>query len=966
MLTSVTRACHVLGRVIAVWRKEGVGGIASRLRNRLVQRRSVRRAALAVPPMLAIDTDLSRTYTIGRGSLFQLGGWCFHPARKIRSLTCLMDGAAYPVQYRRYRADVYATFFPNIDRYGYSVGSGFRTILPLKLDPSESSAVRRLQLRVEYTDRTSVTLDLPALKIRRADPVPDRRPVKIGAPRGAAPLVAVCMATYNPPPDLFRRQVESIRQQDHKHWVCLITDDGSEPARVRAMKEVIGDDPRFVLHRNEKRLGFYRNFEHCLTLVPPEADFVTLSDQDDYWYPDKLSSLLHAFEPQTQLVYSDMRIVTKEGDVVAPTYWTTRPNSYDNIASLLLANTVTGAASMFRARLLELVLPFPDCVGAMFHDHWLACVALATGSINYVDRPLYDYVQHGNNVIGHCVPKGGLFGAILRMMKSQGLRKWVFQMVCRHLAVYDWDVARVQQVADALEFRCSDALVEARRPDIRRIARMTTSPAVWLWLVARGFPNFWGTTETVGAELRLTFATLIGKYVAVERRARMVHKRIVAPWRRLVFVPKAVQPAAPQPHILDRTNFLVRKVAPLQLRVERRAKPRINLLIPTVDFRYIFGGYITKFNLARLLSERGYAVRLVITDECDFRPQEWGERFASYQGLEKLADQVEFFHAYDRSQPLPVSADDRFIATTWWTAHIAHAAVKDLGQSRFVYLIQEYEPFTFALGTFSALAAQTYNFPHYALFSTELLRDYFRINGYGVYADDRRTGDADSISFQNTITDVGRVTRADLEGRTRRKLLFYARPEDHAARNMFDIGVWALMQVVRDGSLPGEWELNGIGGTTWFQPIELQPGIVLNMLPKRDQEDYADLLREHDLGLSLMYTPHPSLVPIEMASAGMVTVTNTYANKTAPRLREISTNLLAVEPTVEAVAAGLREAARAVTDYDRRVRGAQVSWARTWEQAFNPEVLDRLAGFLTAASGDARILPLTPRQRRAA
>ena len=33
-----------------------------------------------------------------------------------------------------------------------------------------------------------------------------------------------------------------------------------------------------------------------------------------------------------------------------------------------------------------------------------------------------------------------------------------------------------------------------------------------------------------------------------------------------------------------------------------------------------------------------------------------------------------------------------------------------------------------------------------------------------------------------------------------------------------------------------------------------------------------------------MFTPHPSLVPIEMASAGMLTVTNTFDTKTRSRL----------------------------------------------------------------------------------
>ena len=55
---------------------------------------------------------------------------------------------------------------------------------------------------------------------------------------------------------------------------------------------------------------------------------------------------------------------------------------------------------------------------------------------------------------------------------------------------------------------------------------------------------------------------------------------------------------------------------------------------------------------------------------------------------------------------------------------------------------------------------------------------------------------------------------------------------------------------------------------------------MLELLPRADQRAYAELLRDHDVGLALMYTPHPSLVPIEMASAGMLVVTNSFENKT--------------------------------------------------------------------------------------
>ena len=80
--------------------------------------------------------------------------------------------------------------------------------------------------------------------------------------------------------------------------------------------------------------------------------------------------------------------------------WEGRRNEHANIASLLVANTITGAASLFRREVADLALPFPEAPGWLFHDHWLGLVALATGDVAYVDRPLYDYVQHGEAVFG--------------------------------------------------------------------------------------------------------------------------------------------------------------------------------------------------------------------------------------------------------------------------------------------------------------------------------------------------------------------------------------------------------------------------------------------------------------------------------------------------------------------------------------------------------------------------------------
>lgn len=51
------------------------------------------------------------------------------------------------------------------------------------------------------------------------------------APPGDGPLIAVCMAAHEPPPERLRRQIESIREQTWGRWICLISDDCSSPDR---------------------------------------------------------------------------------------------------------------------------------------------------------------------------------------------------------------------------------------------------------------------------------------------------------------------------------------------------------------------------------------------------------------------------------------------------------------------------------------------------------------------------------------------------------------------------------------------------------------------------------------------------------------------------------------------------------------------------------------------------------------
>jgi hypothetical protein len=250
-------------------------------------------------------------------------------------------------------------------------------------------------------------------------------------------------------------------------------------------------------------------------MTPAEAEFVTLCDQDDRWYPEKLERLIGGIGG-AQLAYSDARIVSPDGEVVRPSYWTERRNNHTNFGSLLLANSVTGAASLFRRELLADVLPFPPLLAKGFHDHWLALVAMARGEIAYLDEPLYDYVQHGGAVIGHLGanrrPRPIRQHLIERLRKPTGGSRAVYY--------YDWH----QQLlfCEVLRLRCWDRMTPSKRRTLTRLRSADSGVAGLAWLLGRRARRLWGNNETLDRELFYSYALLrrraVSLYTAGRRR----------------------------------------------------------------------------------------------------------------------------------------------------------------------------------------------------------------------------------------------------------------------------------------------------------------------------------------------------------------------------------------------------------------------------------------------------------------
>jgi glycosyltransferase involved in cell wall biosynthesis len=227
----------------------------------------------------------------------------------------------------------------------------------------------------------------------------------------------IVLAAYKPDYELFGRQLRSIQDQTIRDFDCIITVDGGVDEVAEYIDREFGDDVRFRVVGSESRLGYYLNFERGLLSVPPEAPWVALSDQDDYWYPTKIETLVPYLQ-SVALVSGQARVVDQSGVVLSNS--TARVNV--PLENLLIQNQVTGGMSLFRRSLLDTALPFPRLETlTQNHDHWLGLCAAATDGYTIVDQVVQDYVQHGNNAIGEADPKFS-FTKSLRRAKSHALR----------------------------------------------------------------------------------------------------------------------------------------------------------------------------------------------------------------------------------------------------------------------------------------------------------------------------------------------------------------------------------------------------------------------------------------------------------------------------------------------------------------------------------------------------------------
>ena len=351
----------------------------------------------------------------------------------------------------------------------------------------------------------------------------------------------------------------------------------------------------------------------------------------------------------------------------------------------------------------------------------------------------------------------------------------------------------------------------------------------------------------------------------------------------------------------------ITEVSPILLRPDRNPRPRLNLLLPTLQPHKVFGGLATALRIFGDLRAElgdGFDYRIVSTSEpVDLLAARSLPAYRLWSTDTPVDDQPSTIVDVTDGDgaELTVRSRDVFVASAWWTAvnafRFAEAQAARFGAARpVVYLIQDHEPDFYGWSSRFGAARRTYRtgLPTLPLLNSEELAN-FMAETYGM---------ADGFVVPFVINPA--IGRSLLPLPKERTILVYGRPG--TPRNCFEV-LWEALRLWqhRHPVEAAQWRIVSAGeeiDTTCLPRVAN-----LEVTGKLPLADYGALLSRAAVGISLMMSPHPSYPPLEMASAGVQTVTNSYGTKDLSRR---SANIISVEDvTAPDVAAALERAVAA-------------------------------------------------------
>ena len=374
---------------------------------------------------------------------------------------------------------------------------------------------------------------------------------------------------------------------------------------------------------------------------------------------------------------------------------------------------------------------------------------------------------------------------------------------------------------------------------------------------------------------------------------------------------------------------LNRNTQPIPTAIAKTPVRRLNLVTDSLSRGSLMGGVATTILIAAEFACRNDMPLRVITRDAPANPQDF-LAILTLNGMEPPKE-IEYYCDSDRDADgqkatrLPVTEEDVFMATSWWSAMaVEHTSLR----RRFYYVIQEVETYFYPYGDLRLLCSSVMKNPNIDfIVNSHYLWEYFRENEPNIVEH--------GIYFEPAFSKTLYLT-PDFAPKARRRLFFYSRPNN--PRNLFAFGLRVLDEAIARGILDTEeWEICFAGQDV--PDVRFCDGSKPVNCGLMTWEEYREFTGTIDLALSLMYTPHPSYPPFDIAVSGGVVVTNCYRNKTEfPGCRNVLMGELELESMMETMQRGVK---LACSDEERARNYAEMTIPRNWPDTLK-ETLEKM------------------------
>jgi glycosyltransferase involved in cell wall biosynthesis len=227
------------------------------------------------------------------------------------------------------------------------------------------------------------------------------------------PKVLVLLASFNGE-KFIEQQIDSIFKQQDVDVYLAISDDRSTDSTIIIVNRLKEKYKRIEVSINEKNKGFTYNFlDLIFKYKDSDFDYYALSDQDDYWLPNKLISAIRKFgNTDSALYFSKLIDVDEKLNKIK-----TKSGKAFNIEKqeAIFKNCCTGCTAVFNLSFLRKVTEYyPNNI--YLHDYWLYLIAVFLAKVLPDENGYILYRQHSNNQIGS---KSDFFSKVKKQKNHQ-------------------------------------------------------------------------------------------------------------------------------------------------------------------------------------------------------------------------------------------------------------------------------------------------------------------------------------------------------------------------------------------------------------------------------------------------------------------------------------------------------------------------------------------------------------------